>query len=360
MDNLEKQLNNISQQKLSSKTDFKIRKKIYSKIWKKNTQSIFIFTPRVLLSGRNPALLKRSAYALLILIIVSGVPGYAYASNNVTQGHVLYPIKKSIEKIEVGLAFSEEAKAKKYSKFVDRRIEESFVMMKKNQTNNNDNLKRTIDNLSATDKKIDQIVEKNKIKLIDKKEEQVSLLKEIATKVGVDVSECVMNSVALAIEELENESEKEQEVLTNNKNIFIPKVETVEIKIPERRMIGNDVDRQKQVIVDLKIDVAELKENLENKMQYRGEDVSKIIGRLDSKIENVERVMKENRNGSVTGLLKSTQAVIKNAKHFLRVDNQQVDKVKVNNSASIKDEVKKEEGNKKSNGNSIKKGNSKK
>ncbi len=351
MDNLEKQLNNMPQQKLSAKADFKIKGKIYFKIWEKRVNSIFLF---------NSLFLKKLGFALLILVVVSGVPGYAYASNNVTQGHVLYPIKKSIEKIEVGLVFSEEAKAKKYSKFVDRRIEESFVMMKKNAINNSDNLKRTIDNLSATDKKIDQIVEKNKIQLIDKKEKQASLLKEIAAKVGVDVDEDIMDSVALAIEELENESEKEQEVLINNKNIFIPKVETVETKIPEKRIVENDVDRQKQVVVDLKIDVAELKENLENKMQYRGEDVSKIIGRLDSKIENVERVMKENRNGSVTGLLKSTQAVMKNAKHFLKVDNQQVNKAKVNNSASTKDEVKKEEENKKLNGNSIKKGNSKK
>ena len=66
------------------------------------------------------ALVMVVAGVLLMLLII--VPGYAYASSSVTQGHLLYPVKTAIERVELNLSRTPEAQVKTYEKLAERRL----------------------------------------------------------------------------------------------------------------------------------------------------------------------------------------------------------------------------------------------
>lgn len=69
--------------------------------------------------------------ATLVLVMSLGVTtGYAYFSPHVTSQSSLYFLKKSVEKVEYELAFSEEDKIKTLIKFNDRREEEIEILAK--------------------------------------------------------------------------------------------------------------------------------------------------------------------------------------------------------------------------------------
>jgi len=76
---------------------------------------------------------KYSMIALLVVFFLgsSGIGAYAYSSPEVTEGGVLYPVKKVLENIEARTKRSPEAKARFNLKQIQRREAEKQVLEKK-------------------------------------------------------------------------------------------------------------------------------------------------------------------------------------------------------------------------------------
>lgn len=60
----------------------------------------------------------------ILPVLFFGTSAYAYSSNDVTEGTVLYPVKRSIERVEMRFVSSEEGRAAFHAKMYERRINE--------------------------------------------------------------------------------------------------------------------------------------------------------------------------------------------------------------------------------------------
>lgn len=71
------------------------------------------------------------AVCVLIFLASTGTGAYAYSSSNVTEGSLLYPVKKAVEKVEEKIKKTPVAKAKFYLKQIERRESERKVLEKR-------------------------------------------------------------------------------------------------------------------------------------------------------------------------------------------------------------------------------------
>ncbi len=72
-----------------------------------------------------------AASALLVVILATSSGAYAYASPEVTEGSVLFPVKEAMERVEEATKFTPESKAAFYLKQIERREKERLVLKKK-------------------------------------------------------------------------------------------------------------------------------------------------------------------------------------------------------------------------------------
>ena len=114
-----KQLNNLPKHKLSARADFKLRLAIRKKLI---TDQIQMPADFMVMKHFAPV-----AAAVVALFLIVAIPTYSYASSGVTYGHILYPVKETIEKVELALA-GEEEKVEKIEKFTARRLNEAEVL----------------------------------------------------------------------------------------------------------------------------------------------------------------------------------------------------------------------------------------
>jgi len=374
MDKLIKQLNNLPKAKLRRKKDLKLRFNLYKLIWQESKERIvfFLAPPRQF----KPVL----TVAVILLIFMISIPGYAYASHNVTRGHVLYNIKKSIEEFELDLAKSEEARVKKYIKMANRRLAEAGVLSSRDEENGNlvNTINEAMDNSFQADLGLENIfrdkdVEKIK-KLIEKtKVEQEIILTGIAQTVGINVKEEVLNSVALALET--TKLSIEEELNRGQARKFINNLPEAEFstateeeaseeatgteEIPEvtkpQRPIEISLDKRQpkifmheaaqQSLQVLKDRVDELKEELPA-AEYEAEDITVLFERLDKRIEKAQEFIEEDKLSGFKGLLQSTTAISNNAKHFIKSQKNNNNNKFYNNKDAVNEEDSNENGSK--------------
>lgn len=144
MENLEKKLSALPKPRLSRKTDFKIKFKIYSFILFRNLER----------SLRPYSMLAKVSYAALAIVVFLGSSAvYAANNDNITPGHTLYPLKKTVENVEQNLSFTKNAQVETLNKISERRLKEALNMAQENaevddasdQTQNNSNIKQSLD-----------------------------------------------------------------------------------------------------------------------------------------------------------------------------------------------------------------------
>lgn len=137
-DNLEpeEKLFHLPQAKLSPWADFKIKSRLYIFIILKNTyKAFYLFLPK------NQIFQKTLIGLLTVAIILAGTSVYAYSNGAITQGHMLYGLKRLVEKAETNLAISDAAKAKVNEKLFERRINEATRLTNQNSATNNKEVK---------------------------------------------------------------------------------------------------------------------------------------------------------------------------------------------------------------------------
>ena len=108
---------------LSPSKDFKhVLERKLSKAWDEQYKTVPWYRVRVLYVG--------SALVALVIILIGGGATYAYTSPEVTEGTVLYPVKKAMERVEEATKFTPEAKAKFILKTIERREAEKEELKK--------------------------------------------------------------------------------------------------------------------------------------------------------------------------------------------------------------------------------------
>lgn len=117
MNKIEKQLKQ-ERERASPSREFR------SELWSKLSQSYDATHPvsRVFSPWFRFAAVGVTALALFV---TTGVGVYAYESPDVVDGHVLYPVKGQLEKLEGRFAVSAEARARFHAKMMARRLEEA-------------------------------------------------------------------------------------------------------------------------------------------------------------------------------------------------------------------------------------------
>lgn len=148
MDNLEKILNNLPKNKLSRRADLKIKFRLYRLLVLDYLKNLFAFNHKL-------SLLNKGLVAAMVLVLIfSATSIFAYASDSVVPGNIIYPLKKAVEKLEQNIAPSKTAKIAAYEKQSVRRLEEAVNLSQKNssttpvakniKTNVSDNIEKNI------------------------------------------------------------------------------------------------------------------------------------------------------------------------------------------------------------------------
>jgi len=365
MDNLEKQLSRLPKARLSAKADANIRLALHRAIWQDKLMFLRIWlspSPR----------LAVLASVLIFLVVSMSLPVYAYASSSVTSDHFLYPVKRTVEKIELGLSFTPESKVETLIKISNHRLDEAFVL---SEEKNDEALELSLNEAiilnqraqeelknagEAKGVKIEKIINENK-------ENQINKLKNVAEKIGVEAGDSVLEEVAVTLDYLKGDDENQddvQEKETGNNNSFpiseekMEERESSDVEQPvngrQNQGNGNSVEKgnyykkpaqSTQNKSNLEADlegvrkgVEELKNDLQ-KGELEQESVDTMVERLDDRIKKAEILIEEEELEDADMIIRSTEAIRNNAKHFIKI------KGSSENNASVSDDSGKEEPN---------------
>ena len=282
MNNLEKQLNNLPRKKLRLNADYLLRFKLYKAMWQKKA-AIYIqyFSFKKHLSPL--------AITIVLISLIIGVPGYAYANENITASHYLYGVKKAVEKIELTLTFSKEKKQEKQEKFIIKRLNEAEILSKNTGVEEqNSALVKTIKEAMELRKKIVEKEIKPQGFTENKEIKQIKTLKKIANTIGIKAEEKVLNVVVEALETVK----KTKPINEKKKNIK-----------QNINMAQNEIEKLNN---DFKNDV------------YQEEDVKILNKHFEIKIKKAKDAVKKNDINAANDIIESTKALTNNAKYFLK------------------------------------------
>lgn len=180
---------------------------------------------------------KTQLTATFVLVIFSSTTIYAYGSDNVTNGSILYPLKISTEKVEETFATTPEAKSNYYKKMAKRRMRELAVLERKGVIDERtiketDNLivRASSIALDLPEEEIEEIIEVKAVKktrntaparielpIAAPSATPIQLMKEIPTTTTLSIREENTAEIAETKVETKVETELETEVTTRKK-----------------------------------------------------------------------------------------------------------------------------------------------
>ncbi|RLC36363.1 hypothetical protein DRH27_05325, partial [Candidatus Falkowbacteria bacterium] len=237
-----------------------------------------------------------------------------------------------------------------------RRLSEAEVLS--SRPNSADNLVRTInearENSKAAETKAEKIGNQEEFPQINNsiaknKSEQENTLAVIAQNVGVDTSEEVLNSVALAIEETKTSKLQIKKDIKGNKDIpafsFGPRATTTkEEKITEKAASSssskkeeiykymndnikkeNKLDNANFSLEGLMEKINRLKEEIQAE-EYESDDVNTLFKHFDKRIQKAEELIEDEQLSDFKEILESTNALSNNAKSFIKLKKEENNK----------------------------------
>jgi hypothetical protein len=185
---------------------------------------------------------KAGAMAVVALVLLGSGGAYAYNSPDITEGNILYPVKKAIENIEEITKTTPEARARFFLKKIERREAERERLNKTEVENHSIELEKEdatsteIENTDAEDsKEIDSRIEK-----IDKSIEEAE---DRLEKVNEDFSNTELEDVKFQDEvkaKIEKRLEKRKERLEKASEIL--KIRSERLQEKEDNNIQNRQD----------------------------------------------------------------------------------------------------------------------
>lgn len=337
MNNLEKKLSQLPKPRMRKRADLKIRFKLYSLLWQKKLAGL-----RAVLNLKQVRLAPVLAVAVMTCMLVI-VPGYAYASSSVTLGHLLYPVKLGLEKAELSLSRSSLAKVKTYEKFVERRLDEASILSQDNKEAKLELIETINKALFYSRLALGEAEQVNKGERAQEVREiienaqsrQVNSLAGVAQTVGIEVEDDVLDNIALALDNIKTQqAEVDQGRRGHN---HLPGAESRQgatTDAGEEDIVAYSESEDKSTtsapasIINKRVaiqralnktreSISGLKESLPNE-EFAPDDVSVLFNRLDRKVEQAEKALENENLGQLDGMLKATQALTNNARHFIK------------------------------------------
>jgi hypothetical protein len=211
MDNLERQLKNLPRKRLSLRADMRIKSKLYILTWKK-------YYSGFALPNLSKLRLVPITASILLVILATSIPAYAYSSPSVTKGTPLYPIKRVIENAQIAISSGPANKAKTYAIITQRRLDEARYISLKNansniQASDENKIAETIDEALKFDNQAfseSEKLEDNQASYDIKgyisgtRSDNVSVIADIAQSVGVKANDRTLIALASAFGKFEN------------------------------------------------------------------------------------------------------------------------------------------------------------
>ncbi|MGE5425677.1 MAG: DUF5667 domain-containing protein [Bacillota bacterium] len=233
MDNLEKILMALPENKLSRKADrlikFRLEKTMVLSYFKRVAEGPQVPWPRAIVAG----------LALFMIFIATSV--YAYASDKILPGDRIYPLKRAVEKIEEAVTPGT-AKIKVYEKHSSRRLQEARDLSTKTaavseksaeeKAKDSENIKKNID--SAVIKQ-QAIVEKiNKLDDYDKAVKTIDKAKKADKKKTEYLGQIINNA----------KTEKDEERIKKAEQAY-ESIDKAEYKVKDKKIKEEKVKEDK-------------------------------------------------------------------------------------------------------------------
>ncbi len=300
MKDLEKQLNNLPKAKLAKKAQIKILLIIFNSL-KKDFLGFRLFL--------------KPAFAFVLLFALLLPATYAYGSENVGQGHILFPIKKSIENIELAFTFDKGKKIEKKDDFLSKRIEETQIMINISKEREEEIIE-SIESAFKVRQEIEE--EKNKINnqnLTEKIEnsdiKRIETLNRIAEDVGLDGAGKIIDYVSVSLELMSGPKGFVKEEIIKS---IIPA--TGEQVKSNGNAYGVEKQEVKNSIEQIKKDFSEFEDELKEK-QYEQKEIEKARGRVKEKINNAENAVDNGQVEESRKIIEISRAFMNHANKFM-------------------------------------------
>ncbi|MCX6796786.1 MAG: DUF5667 domain-containing protein [Candidatus Falkowbacteria bacterium] len=348
MVDIEKKLKQLPLAKLSKRVDIFLRFKFWQLSWQHSFSK---------LSGA--LVIKKSipvAIIISLLAMVIGLPYYAYASSQVVRGDILYPVKQVIERVELNLAQTPEKKVEVYNKLAERRLSEIETLSnQQTTTTTEDNLAATIDEMGVlTTQASTQIAsspasssqQQPAAKIVRLKEKQLIKMEEIANQRGLSANDKLLDSLALALDDLK-QGKKEKDALntrvpfiqisTSSKayydlrfsrpgrastTIATTTASSTVASKPGREEPGRGQAKfNQEIIVGSLFTAKERVGLLRNSLSAEAiatSEMENLFIKLNTRLEKAQSAIDSGNFNQAQGLIKSTDALSNNAKQFLK------------------------------------------
>lgn len=279
MDKLEKTLNTLPRKKIPMMADLRLRWRIY-----KMTRPESI-----------PLLKPVFVAAFCVVLVFSSVSSYAYASENVTEGNPLYPIKRGLEKVELSLS-TPKAKEEKLIKFTKRRLNE---------------MKR----LTAVTNEVDMPKKAEVVKTLESMRKDIESAKKI-NAASLDSKE--------AKEQLDELSGLADKIPTDEKNFIVIEnlartINTFEkkekVNLQKENSSSDSEQQQKKELLD---EIKNMRKRVKEIEKASSSEEKSFVETLNKKMEQAENSANRNELKQSKEILENTSAVTDNINIFLK------------------------------------------
>ena len=393
MDKFDDQLNKLPKFKLGRRADLRIRWHFFASRWQRSRADWLV--------GLKSPRFRLAAVSLVLLALVIYIPSYSYASASVTEGHWLYPIKHTIETVEINLQTTPEDQAVVNAKMAERRLEEAAYLAERTGSQEAqvaDTIKKALVFDQASEAALEKVAPSEAKtetvnKITDKKVNQVESLSQVAQGIGLHSSEDTLDTISLALETAKAapgeskswparttrpdrrvKTDRGKAVATSSEENAgagddavwqdtaaatgtLPQMgendegtiatgtgNTIKFDRPGRNLPPGQAKKVEQDYKAVKEEVSQFENNLKQN-DYNEEDVNSLFTRLRSKLDKAQENIDEGQLDEASSVLDTTEALKNNAEHFIRPNQENNDAGDMSDSKNKKNKINKKDNN---------------
>ena len=339
MINIEEQLKKLPKAKLSRQADYIIRLKLYRLFWQKRFAGQKFYQP------------KFAPVLGLFLFMLIAVPAYAYFNPSVNSSHFLFPVKTTIEQVELGLSFSPVAKYQTLEKITGKRLAElEKLSAEPSQAKTEaiiNTVKAAIDYNQEADNELSKISNIKDLQAAKKivnnfKADYKNHLEQSASNIGVKANDEILGNISLALDRFSDRTDdrlgavdklwqtsttrKHGFIINNNKNSTSVEDKLLTTENGQNQNISEtSLDAARQQLAATEKNINQLKKDLPDE-KYQADDVKILVNKLNDKIKKARGALESGDLKKSDELIKTTKAITNNARYFIRKNKDKNDK----------------------------------
>lgn len=339
MHSLEQKLNRLPKGKLSKKADLLIRMRLLR-------ASFSATAPK---PSFLPILKPIVAMTLIIILVMSaGTSAYAYGSDKVTRGHLLYGLKRAIEREEMKLSRTPMEAVKLHSKFTKRRLAEAAVLSRALETSvageapagtttgtavkdsAEEHLARTIvdadESAGRASRMSARISEPAAAKaalemVAETRMDQEEALQRLAGTIGLSASDETVDDIVLELDAIKKEKRRLFQAIGD---LNRGKKETEDTDVIGTTTPGQDEtaatstpESTSESLKNIESRIEAIKQEL-TKQQVPPKKIENFSRRLEKKLNKAKEAIDQGKWNQAEGLLRASEALTNNSEHFFR------------------------------------------